>query len=317
MANDSPSYVGDSGTGPNPKLIERIRSADLLLVLGARLGEMTTQGYEIVAPPEPKQALIHVHPAAEELGRVYRPTLAIQAGQAQIAAALAAMAPLDGARWADWTAACRADYEWWVTPNPVPGPLDLGRIFADLRESLPAETIVTTDAGNFSGWGHRFLKYRRPGRQLGPTNGSMGYSVPAAIAASIANPGRLVIGLVGDGGFMMNGQELATAVAAGATPVIFVFDNGIFGTIRMHQEMHYPGRVVATDLVNPDFAALARSYGCFAATVETTEQFWPAFEQARAAGRPALLHLKVDPEVISTRTTLTNLRTNALKAKGQ
>jgi acetolactate synthase-1/2/3 large subunit len=320
MANDSPSYVGDLGTGPNPKLLGRVREADLLVVLGARLGEMTTQGYELIEPPRARQRLVHVHASAEELGRVYRPDLAIQAGPAQAAAALAAATPpalaaAGAERRAAWAEACRADYLSWLEPAPYEGDLDLGKVFAWLRGRLPADAVVTVDAGNFSGWSQRFLSYGRPGRQLGPTSGAMGYAVPAAVAAKIVHPDRLVVANVGDGGFLMTGQEIATAIQAGAAPVILVFNNGMYGTIRMHQERRYPGRVSATALSNPDFARLAESHGAFGAVVSRTEEFAPAFEAALASGRAAVIELRMDPEVITTRTTLSAIREEALRAR--
>jgi acetolactate synthase-1/2/3 large subunit len=316
LDNASPSYAGDLGTGPNPKLVARIREADLLLVVGARLGEITTGGYTLLSVPEPAATLIHLHPSAEEIGRVFRPALGVQAGQAEAAAALAALAPPAEAPWAAWTADARADFLAWQEPDPCVGDLDLGACFSWLRERLPSDAVVTTDAGNFSGWSHRFLRYGRPGRQLGPTSGAMGYSVPAAVAASLRHPDRLVVANVGDGGFMMTGPEIATAMQHGAAPVVLVFDNGMYGTIRMHQEREYPGRVSATRLTNPDFAALARSHGAFAATVARTQDFAPAFEEAAAAGRLALLHLRMDPEQITTRGTLSAIRAAALAKRG-
>jgi len=311
FANDSPCYAGDLGTGPNPALLERVRAADLLLVVGARLGEITTQGYSLVTPPKARQTLVHVHASAEELGRVYQPDLAIQSSPGPFAAAAALLTPPASRPWGAWREAARQDYAAWQVPGTYDGPLDLGRVFLWLRDRLPAGAIVTNDAGNFSGWGHRFLRYGRPGRQLGPTSGAMGYAVPSAVAAKIAHPDRLVLGLVGDGGFLMTGQELATAVHAGAAPVILVFNNGMYGTIRMHQETRFPGRVSATDLTNPDFAALARAYGAFGASVVRTEDFAPTFEEAVASGRPAVIELHMDPDVITTRTTLTALRAKA------
>jgi acetolactate synthase-1/2/3 large subunit len=311
-ANDSASYVGDLGTGPNPRLLQRVREADLLLVLGARLGEMTTQGYALIDLPEPRQTLIHIHASAEELGRVFRPDLAIQAGSAVVVAALAAMPPVDRSRWRDWTLSARRDYLDWLKPEPYDGALDLGAIFTWLRDHISADAIVTVDAGNFSGWSQRFLSYRRPGRQLGPTSGAMGYSVPAAVAAKLLHPDRLVLGMVGDGSFLMTGQELATAMHTGSAPVILLFNNGMYGTIRMHQERRYPGRVSATDLTNPDFAALARSYGAFGVVIERTNDFVPAFESAVASGLPAVLELRMDPDVITTRTTLSAIRAQAM-----
>ncbi len=310
--NRSACYVGDLGTGVNPRLVERIKEADLLIVVGARLGEITTQGYEMLAVPQPHQTLIHVHPSAEELGRVFRPDLAIQAGSAQFMAAAAGLAPRGDVRWKAWSQAARADYETWLKPGSYDGTLDLGAAFTWLRDRLPDGSIVTSDAGNFSGWAQRFLLYRRPGRQLGPTSGAMGYGVPAAVAAAIHHPDRIVVGTVGDGGFLMTGQELATAMHMGAAPIVLLFNNNMFGTIRMHQERRYPGRVSGTALTNPDFTALARSYGAFAAAVEQTRDFAPAFEEAVASRRPAVLELRMDPEVITTRTTLAAIRAAAM-----
>jgi len=313
MDNGSASYVGDLGTSANPALVKRFGACDLILVVGARLGEITTQGYTLVDLPEPGPVLVHAHPSAEEIGRVFRPTLGIQAGQAAMAAALKDLSPPAGEpAWADWTVSARADYEAWLKPAPWSGALDLGTCFGWLRDRLPADAIVTSDAGNFSGWSHRFLPYRRPGRQLGPTSGAMGYGVPAAVAASLARPDALVVANVGDGGFLMTGQELATAVHHGAKPVILLFNNGMYGTIRMHQERRYPGRVSGTDLTNPDFAALARSYGAVGIAVERTADFAPAFEEAVASGRTAVLELRMDPEQLTTRATLSEIRAQAL-----
>lgn len=315
LDNTSPSWIGDLGTGPNPKLLARVRESDLLLVIGARLGEMTTQGYELIDLPETRQTLVHVHASAEELGRVFRPDLPIQSGPAAFAAALARLEPIRSDRWRVWAEAGRRDFLDWLEPAPYDGALDLGAVSVWLRDRLPADAIVTIDAGNFSGWAQRFLTYRRPGRQLGPTSGAMGYSVPAAVAAKLVHPERMVVSYVGDGGFMMTGQELATAMHTGSAPIILVFNNGMFGTIRMHQEKNYPGRVSATTLTNPDFAALAQSYGAFGAAVERTEDFAPAFEAAVASGKAAVIELRMDPEVISTRTTLSALRQQALGKK--
>ena len=311
--NGSESYIGDLGTGANPKLVARLKEADLVLVVGARLGEITTQGYDLLAIPQPKQTLIHIHASAEELGRVFRPDLAIQSGPAAFAATVSGMKPQAAPRWSAWTKAARADYRDWLVPSQYDGALDLGAAFLWLRDRLPENAIVTSDAGNFSGWAQRFLTYRRPGRQLGPTSGAMGYGVPAAIAAAIKHPDRIVVGNVGDGGFMMTGQELATAMGAGAAPIILLFNNGIYGTIRMHQERRYPGRVSGTNLTNPEFVALAKSYGAFAAKVERTAEFAPAFEAALTAKRAAVIELCMDPEVITTRTTLSAIRAAALK----
>lgn len=315
LDNTHPCYAGDLGTGPNPALLERVREADLLLVLGARLGEITTQGYALVQPPFPSVPLIHIHVDAEELGRVYQPQLAIQAGPATLLRALSELTPGGAEQRRGWVEQVRQNYLDWQVPGGAKGDLDLGACFTWLRDRLAADAIVTNDAGNFSGWGHRFLRYRRPGRQLAPTNGAMGYAVPAAVAAKIARPERDVVCMVGDGGFLMTGQELATAMHAGAAPVILVFNNGMYGTIRMHQEMRFPGRVIATTLTNPDFAALARSYGALGLTVSRTDEFAPAIEEALAAGHAAVIELRMDPEVITTRTTLSALRAKAEASK--
>ncbi len=310
-------YVGDLGTGAAPTLVTRFKSADLVLAVGARIGEITSQSYTLMDVPDPGRVLIHVHPAAEELGRVFRPALAIQSGMPEFAAAAAALEPIAAPRWREWCAAARTEYEATLKLTPLfPEPaLDLGRIMLWLRERLPDDAIVTSDAGNFSGWPNRFLQYRRPGRQLGPTSGAMGYGVPAAIAAKLVHPDRLVVGFCGDGGFLMTGQELMTASAEGAGPIILLFNNAMYGTIRMHQERRFPGRVVGTALKNPDFAALAKAYGAFGAAVSRTEEFAPAFEAALAARRAAIIELQMDPEIITTRTTLSALRHQAEMAK--
>jgi acetolactate synthase-1/2/3 large subunit len=229
----------------------------------------------------------------------------------EFAAAAAALAPVAAGRWSRWREAARAEYEAGLTPSPSGGPLDLGAIMGWLRDRLPDDAIVTSDAGNFSGWPNRFLQYRRPGRQLGPTSGAMGYGVPAAVAAKLVHPDRLVVGFCGDGGFMMTGQELATAMLEGTGPIILVFNNAMYGTIRMHQERRFPGRVVGTALKNPDFLALARAYGAFGASIARTEEFAPAFEEAASRDRPAIIELRMDPELITTRTTLTEIRRQA------
>ncbi len=309
--NTDSNFVGDVGIAPNPKLIRRIEEADLLLVVGARLGEVTTQGYTILGVPEPGRTLIHVHAAAEELGRVFRPTLAVHAGMPEFAAAAAALEPVDGGRWRAWTDAARRDYLENLAPQPYEGAFDPGQAMLYLRERLPPDAIVTVDAGNFSGWPQRFLQFRRPGRLLGPTSGAMGYSVPAGVAASLVHPERMVLSFAGDGSFLMSAHELATALHHGAKPVILVFNNAMYGTIRMHQERLYPGRVIATDLTNPDFAALARAYGAHGERVERTEDFAAAFETAVAAERPAVLDLAIDPELITTRARLSAIRDQA------
>ncbi len=302
-------YAGDVGIGIAPELADRIRGADLLIVVGARLGEMTSQGYTLPAPPTPHAALVHVHPDPEELGRVYQPAVAICASVPAFARAAAALEPPAARPWAESAGEAHAAFLEWLEPTPgMPGDLDMGSVMAELRERLPPEAILTTDAGNFSGWMHRHYLYRRYPSQLGPTNGAMGYAIPAAIGARLAYPDRPVVAFVGDGGAMMSGQELATAVQHGVDPVVLVVNNNMYGTIRMHQERTFPGRTVATDLRNPDFAAWARSFGAHGEVVERTGQFAAALERALAAHVPAVLELRVDPEVITTRTTLSALR---------
>lgn len=309
--NALPVYAGELGTSVDQRLIARIREADLVIAVGTRLSEIATQGYTLIDVPVPQAPLIHVHPDLGELGRIYRPALAINAGCDAFARAAAALpAPL--CRWSDWTRAVRADYVASLAPGSSPGPLDMNAVMAVLKEKLPADTVMANDAGNFSGWLQRYWPYRHFKSQLAPCNGAMGYAVPAAVGAAIECAGRRqVVGFVGDGGFMMTAQELATAIRHGAAPLIVVVDNGAYGTIRMHQEKHYPGRVVATDLANPDFAALARAYGAFGETVSETAAFAPALDAALEANRqglPAVLCLKLGIEAISTRTTLSRLR---------
>jgi acetolactate synthase-1/2/3 large subunit len=310
--NRSRVYAGDLGTSGPPALIKRAREADLLLVVGARLGEMTTQGYTIMNSPEPRQTLVHVHADADELGRVYRPTLAIQATSASLAAALAGMKPVDGKRWAAWTEKARADYLATLEPTPYNGELDVGRALANLRDTLPKDAIVVVEAGNHSGWPQRYLNYGRPGRQLGPTSGAMGYSVPAAVAAKLVHPERLVLCFVGDGGFMMCGTEMSTAAQYGANVICLVANNRMYGTIRMHQERDHPTRVVGTELVNPDFAELGRVLGCHGELVTRTDELAPALERAIKANKPAIIEMRTDPNLVTTRMTITALREAAL-----
>ena len=309
--NRLPCFVGDLGTGASPSLVARVKQADLLLAVGTRIGEITSQSYSLLGIPEPGKALIHVHASAEELGRVFRPSLAIQSGMPEFAAAVVMLAPVAAPRWSSWRETVRAEYEAGLIPPSSSSSLDLVEIMRWLRDRLPSDAIVTSDAGNFSGWPNRFLQYRRPGRQLGPTSGAMGYGVPAAVTAKLVYPDRLVVGFCGDGGFMMTGQELATATLEGTGPIIMVFNNGMYGTIRMHQERRFPGRVVGTALKNPDFLALARAYGIFGASITKTEQFAPAFEEAVSGRRAAIIELKMDPEMITTRTTLSEIRRHA------
>ena len=309
LDNTSPCYAGDLGLGIDPALAARVCDADLLLVVGARLGEMTTRGYRLVEPPCPRQKLVHVHPDASELGRVYQPTLAICAGSAEFLRAAAAMPPVNSGAWRDSTARAHDDYLASVEPTAgLPGPVEMGAVMAHLRERLPPEAILTTDAGNFSAWMHRHYVYRGFPSQIGPTSGAMGYGIPAAIAARHVFPDRPVVAFCGDGGALMTGQEIATAVHHGIDPVILVVNNSMYGTIRMHQERDYPDRVIGTDLTNPDFVAWAESFGAFAARVERTADFPGALEAALGAGRIAVVELRIDPELITTRATLSRIR---------
>ncbi len=313
--NSARVWAGHVGIGPDPRLAARVREADVLLVVGARLGDMTTSSYTLVVPPRPAQTLIHVHAGADELGRVYQAELAIHAGSPQMAAALRALEPVDSFAWRAQTEQAHADFLDSLRHHPMPGDLDMGEVMAFLRRRLPVDAILTNGAGNYSVWAHRFYEFRRFGTQLAPTSGAMGYGLPAAVTAKLLHPERAVICFAGDGDFLMEGQELATAVQYELPVVILVINNGMYGTIRMHQERHYPGRVVGTDLVNPDFARYAEAFGAFGEVVERTEQFEGAFERALAAGRPALLELRVDPEGITPRQTLTQIREAAQARK--
>ena len=310
--NRHANYAGDVGIGINPKLAQRIAEADVVLAIGARLGEMTTGGYTLLEAPRPKQKLIHVHAGAEELGRVYAADLMLQSSMASAAKALEALAPPTTLPWDDWTAAAHADYQANLEPQPVQ-PLDMAEVIQTIQRLAPGDSVLTNGAGNYSGWLHRYYRYpglQHGGRtQLAPTSGAMGYGLPAAVAAALLYPNRTAINIAGDGDFLMTGQELATATAYGAGRLIsIVVDNGSYGTIRMHQEREYPGRVSGSDLFNPDFAALAEAYGWKAHRVETTEQFEPAFRAALEGGRPTLLHLKLDTNVITSRTTIAAIR---------
>ena len=306
--NRRPCYVGDLGLGVNPALAQRVRDCDLLLVLGSRLGAFTTGGYRLVEVPNPQPRLVHVHASSEEPGRVYRPDLAINASMASFAARLAEIDGIDSTPWRDWSRAARADYEHWTEPAETPGAVKLESVLCHLREALPEDAIVTNGAGNYSAFVQRYYRYRAYPSQLAPTSGSMGYGLPAAIAAKLVHPGRTVVCFAGDGCFQMTGQELATAVQYGLAIVVIVANNALYGSIRMHQEMHYPGRVIASELRNPDFAALARSYGAHAETVTRSEDFPAAFERAANAGKAALIELRTDPEAITPTQTLSGLR---------
>jgi acetolactate synthase I/II/III large subunit len=317
--NRHPHYAGDVGIALNPKLAQRIREADLVIAIGPRLGEMTTSGYTLLQVPSPVQKLVHIHAGPEELGRVYAADLMLQASMACAAKALEALTAPPTLPWGAHTAAAHADYVANFEAQPVE-PLDMAVVVKTITRLAPENTIYTNGAGNFAGWMHRYIPYvgqQHHGRtQLAPTSGAMGYGVPAAVAAALLQPGRTVVNIAGDGDFLMTGQELTTATGYGAGRgagklVCIVVDNGTYGTIRMHQEREYPGRVSGSDLFNPDFAALARAYGWNAEFLDRTEAFEPAFARALAADRPTLLHLKLDADVSTTRSTLSAIRAAA------
>jgi acetolactate synthase I/II/III large subunit len=314
--NLHPCYAGDLGIAPNPKLAARVEAADLVLAVGTRLGEAATDGYKYLSVPRPKQKLVHAYMGAEELSRVYQADLPINTGMAQFAAAARALRPVESPGWAAAAETAHREYLDYTEPVSNPGALQLAEIIVALREQVPPETIVCNGAGNYSGWVHRFWRFRSYSTQLAPTSGSMGYGVPAAVAAAIVYPGRPVLSFSGDGCFLMNGQEIATAMHYGLKPIFFVINNGMYGTIRMHQEREYPGRVSGTMLTNPDFAALGRAYGLHSEMVERTEDFNGAFAQARSSGRAALIELRLDPEAISTRISLSKLRELSLAKQG-
>ncbi len=314
--NSHQCFIGDVGIGTSPALLERVQQSDLILAVGTRLGEITTQGYTLLDVPNPHQTLIHVHTSFDELGRVYVPTLAIRSDMEAFAETVKATVSADANRWADWRADARASYETWQTPGPFQGELDLGQCMMDLKVRMTPDAVVTVDAGNFSGWAHRFLSFGGDCRLVGSTAGAMGYGVPAAVAAAITEPNRMAIAFVGDGGFGMTGQEIATAAAYSAAPLVLVFNNAMYGTIRMHQEREHPGRVSGTTLTNPDYADIARAHGGHGETVTRTEEFGPAVDRALASGKLAVLDIRMDPEIISTQTTLSAIRDKALARAG-
>jgi acetolactate synthase-1/2/3 large subunit len=305
--NHSPSYVGVLGVAMDDRLAARLRDADLVIAAGGRLGEVPTRRYTLLEPPAPRQTLVHVHPDPRELGFVYEPELPIVSSLPEFAAALLALEPVEP-RWREWSAAARTDYEDNLRNDPMEGPVDLGEIMAFLRGRLPPNTIQTCGAGNFTVWAHRYAEFTEFGTQICPRSGSMGYGVAAAVAAKLVHPDRIALCFTGDGDFVMSSPEFATAVQYGLPIVVLLVNNGMFATIRMHQERQFPGRVVGTDLVNPDFPLLAEAYGGYGERVERTEDFEPAFERALASGKPALLELLVDPERISPRIRLSDLQ---------
>ena len=313
---DSPSFVGDLGFGTNPKLVEHVKSADLLLLIGSRMSEVPSQGYTLLEIPVPRQTLVHVLPEAAELGRVYRATLPICATPTAFVEALRGVKLAPSAARSEFLAKARRDYQAWSDTTTIrsPGALQMAEVMRELDRRLPADAILCNGAGNYATWIHRFHRFRAFGTQLAPTSGSMGYGVPAAIAAKRIDPSRTVVAFAGDGCFLMNGQEFATAVQYDLPIVVILVDNGMYGTIRMHQEREYPGRVVATRLRNPDFAAYAQAFGGHGERVTRTEEFAPAFERAIASKKPAILHCLIDPEAISPSATLTQVREAAIAA---
>ena len=305
LDNRHPCYVGDIGIGINPALAERVKRADLILALGTRLGEMTTGGYTLLTPPVATQQLIHVHADPSELGRVYRPDLAVNAKAAEFVMQLAtAVGHGDSSKVSPWLTEARSDFEVWQQPVATPGNLKMEQVITYLNGVLDDDAIVCNGAGNYSAWLHRYYRYRSWRTQLAPTSGSMGYGLPAAVAAKLEYPDRDVICLAGDGCFQMVSQEFGTAIQYGANIIVLISNNGMYGTIRMHQQKRYPKRPSGTNLVNPDFAALAKSYGGFGATVHNMEEFELALEQSRAANVPCILDLKVSAVALSPRLNL-------------
>ena len=308
MDNRHPCFAGDLNVGVNPKLAQRVRDADCLLLIGTRFGDIETQGYTLVDPANPAKTILHIHVDVDELGRVYGPDIGL-ACHAEIAVSglLNASREHTWNDWRDWTKAARADYDTWIKPHETPGDVKLEQIITWLSKNLPADTILTNGAGNYAAFLHRYFVYKQHGTQLAPTSGSMGYGFPAAISASIENPEKVVVCLAGDGCFQMTCNELSTAAQHGATPIVIVVNNGRYGTIRMHQEKHYPGRVSGTMLANPDFAALAKAYGGYGETVIKTDQFEAAFTRAKASGTFAVIELVVSEDALSTSQTLSGL----------
>ena len=304
--NHHACYAGDLNVGINPRLAARVREADTLIILGSRFGDIETQGYTLVDPANPQKRIVHVHADADELGRVYTPDLAINATAPAMLRALAEASP--AGNWDDWTSAARADYEAWISPQESPGALKQEQVIKWLSDNLPDDAILTNGAGNYAAWLHRYYVYRQFRTQLAPTSGSMGYGFPAAVSASLEYPDRTVVCLAGDGCFQMTCNELSTAAQHGAKPIVVVMNNGRYGTIRMHQEKTYPGRVSGTALANPDFAALARAYGGHGERVERTEDFAAAFARAQAAGTFAVIECQVDEDALSTGATISGLR---------
>ncbi len=308
-----PCYAGDLGIGPNPKLLARIKGSDLVLLIADPMSEMPSQSYTLFGIPEPGVPLVHVMPDADELGRVYHPALAIHAAPTAFCAALDSLHPPPEIVWRGTAETAHSEFlAWTEEPTAQPGTVNLGAIMVWLRKNLPVDAVITLGAGNFTAWVHRFYRVRRYGGLVGPTAGSMGYGFPAALGLQTLHSERAVVCVAGDGDFLMTGQDFATAVQYNLPVVVIISDNGLYGTIRMHQERHYPGRVVATDLRNPDFADYARAFGGFGVRVEKTEDFPAAFAAARASGKPSIVHLKIDPEALTPMASLSSIRDKAL-----
>ena len=313
-----PNFVGDIGVAANPRLVEFAKDSDLILLVGGRLSEMPSQSYTLLDVPNPSQSLVHVHPGSEELGRVYRADLALCVTPRAFTACLAQLdAPAAPGAHSRVAAGRRLYEDWSGEPTPVPGTFNLGAAVCALREVLPTDAIICNGAGNYAVWLHRYHRYRHFDSQLAPTSGSMGYGVPAAVAAQRLHPMRTVVCFAGDGCFLMHGQEFATAVRYALPIVVFVIDNGMYGTIRMHQERHFPGRVVGTELANPDFAAYARAFGGHGERVTDTQEFVPALRRALASGKPSIVHCLVDPQAITPSRTLDSIRSEALGLAGR
>jgi acetolactate synthase-1/2/3 large subunit len=312
-----PCYAGDFGIGPNPKLLARVKGADLVLLIGDRMSEMSSQSYTAFDIPEPQMKMVHVHPGADELGRVYHPALAINASPTAFCAALEGLQPPNDIAWKGEGDSAHADFlNWTDKPSPLPGKVNLGEVLVWLRENLTPDSIITNGAGNFATFIHRFYRFRQYATHVGPTSGSMGYGFPAALAMKTLHPNRNVVCIAGDGDFLMTGQDFATAVQYKLPVIVVLSDNGLYGTIRMHQERDYPGRVVATELRNPDFVAYARAFGGFGVFVDKTADFPAAFAAAQKSGLPSIIHLKIDPEAITPTMTLTGIREKSLASGG-
>src|SRR5260221_3704791 len=309
-----PLYAGDLGLGPNPKLVARAKAADLLVLVGGRLSEIPSQGYSVLSSPSPQTKLVHIHPGAEEIGRVYRPHLAIHASRSRFVAALKRLAVTPNAAWRESADIAHADYRAWTgTATPQPGDVNLGEIMIWLRNHVPTDTILCNGAGNYASWIHRFYRFREFMTHVAPTSASIGYGMPCAIAMQRLYPERLILSVSVDGEFLMSDEEFAIAVQYPLPIIAVIGDNGMYGTIRMHQEREFPGRVSATELHNPDFDAYARAFGGFGAVVNKTSDFPAAFQAARESGLPSIIHLKIDSDAILPATTLSGIRERALQ----